>query len=101
MLMNFGPEDVPVSFDAYATFRENSFDEATGDSVIALLTNIGLNLIIVLPMMHFGVPGPHAGLALATGLAAGADVTVRELTPAGWKQTYPGPPESSSRARSR
>jgi putative peptidoglycan lipid II flippase len=39
-------------------------------SVIALLTNIGLNLIIVLPMMHFGVPGPHAGLALATGLAA-------------------------------
>jgi len=29
MLMNFGPEDVPVSFDAYATFRENSLDEAT------------------------------------------------------------------------
>lgn len=33
MLMNFGPEDVPVSFDAYATVRENSFDEATGCNV--------------------------------------------------------------------
>jgi putative peptidoglycan lipid II flippase len=39
-------------------------------SVIALLANIGLNLIIVLPMLHFGIAGPHAGLALATGLAA-------------------------------
>lgn len=39
-------------------------------SVIALLTNIGLNLVIVLPMLHLGIPGPHAGLALATGLAA-------------------------------
>ncbi|UCC15356.1 MAG: murein biosynthesis integral membrane protein MurJ [Gammaproteobacteria bacterium] len=39
-------------------------------SVIALLTNILLNIVIVLPMMHFGIAAPHAGLALATGLAA-------------------------------
>jgi len=40
-------------------------------SVIALLTNIILNLLIVLPMLWLELPAPHAGLALATGLAAG------------------------------
>lgn len=35
MLMNFGPEDVPVTFDAYAAFQENSFDEAAGCNVPA------------------------------------------------------------------
>ncbi len=39
-------------------------------SVISMLTNIVLNVAIVLPMMHFGMTAPHAGLALATGLAA-------------------------------
>jgi putative peptidoglycan lipid II flippase len=39
-------------------------------SVIALLTNIVLNLLIVLPMLWLELPAPHAGLALATGLAA-------------------------------
>jgi putative peptidoglycan lipid II flippase len=39
-------------------------------SVISMLTNIVLNVAIVLPMMHFGITAPHAGLALATGLAA-------------------------------
>jgi len=38
--------------------------------IIAMLANIALNAAIVLPMLHFGVTGPHAGLALATGLAA-------------------------------
>jgi putative peptidoglycan lipid II flippase len=39
-------------------------------SVISMVTNIGLNIAIVLPMMHYGMTAPHAGLALATGLAA-------------------------------
>ena len=38
--------------------------------IIAMIANILLNLLIVLPMVHFGLPAPHAGLALATGLAA-------------------------------
>lgn len=39
-------------------------------SVISLVTNIVLNIAIVLPMMHYGFTAPHAGLALATGVAA-------------------------------
>lgn len=39
-------------------------------SVIAMVANILLNVLIVLPMVRLGVPAPHAGLALATGLAA-------------------------------
>ena len=38
--------------------------------IISMLANIALNAAIVLPMVHYGVTGPHAGLALATGLAA-------------------------------
>jgi len=45
-------------------------------SVIALLANIGLNLVIVLPMLYLGVSGPHAGLALATGIAAVLNATL-------------------------
>jgi len=39
-------------------------------SIISMLTNIVLNIAIVLPMMHYGFTAPHAGLAFATGLAA-------------------------------
>jgi putative peptidoglycan lipid II flippase len=35
-----------------------------------MFTNMGLNLVFVVPMVIYGVTGPHAGLALATGLAA-------------------------------
>ncbi len=38
--------------------------------VISMVTNIVLNIAIVLPMMHYGATAPHAGLAFATGLAA-------------------------------
>jgi putative peptidoglycan lipid II flippase len=38
--------------------------------VIAMVTNMAFNLIIVVPMAMSGMPGPHAGLALATSLAA-------------------------------
>ena len=38
--------------------------------VIALVCNMGMNILFVLPMLYFGVQGPHAGLALATSLGA-------------------------------
>jgi len=39
-------------------------------AIVALLTNVVLNLLFVVPMVMLGIPGPHAGLALATSLAA-------------------------------
>ena len=39
-------------------------------AIIAMITNIVLNLVFVVPMVKYDVTGPHAGLALATGLAA-------------------------------
>ncbi len=38
--------------------------------VIAMLANMGLNVAIVVPWVMLGLPGPHAGLALATALSA-------------------------------
>ncbi len=39
-------------------------------SIASLLANIVLNVAIVVPMMRAGIAGAHAGLALATGMAA-------------------------------
>ncbi len=39
-------------------------------AVIAMFANMLLNVAIVVPMVMLAVPGPHAGLALATGLSA-------------------------------
>lgn len=39
-------------------------------AVIALITNMLLNLVFVIPMVRLGIQGPHAGLALATSIAA-------------------------------
>jgi putative peptidoglycan lipid II flippase len=60
--------------------------------VIAMLSNIVLNAVIVLPMVHFGITGPHAGLALATGLAAAinAGLLYRGLRRAGVYVPGPG-----------
>jgi putative peptidoglycan lipid II flippase len=38
--------------------------------IIAMLANMALNVIIVLPWAYLGLPGPHAGLATATTLSA-------------------------------
>jgi putative peptidoglycan lipid II flippase len=38
--------------------------------MIAILANIVMNIGFVVPMVSWGVPAPHAGLALATTLAA-------------------------------
>ncbi len=39
-------------------------------AIKAMLLNIILNVVFVVPMVYMGINGPHAGLALATGLAA-------------------------------
>ena len=39
-------------------------------AVLAMFTNIVLNLAFVLPWMHYGLPGAHTGLAIATTIAA-------------------------------
>jgi putative peptidoglycan lipid II flippase len=39
-------------------------------AVTAMLSNMGLNILFVVPMVLLAVPGPHAGLALATSVAA-------------------------------
>lgn len=39
-------------------------------AVTAMLTNMGLNVLFVVPLVLMAVPGPHAGLALATSAAA-------------------------------
>ncbi|MFA7387278.1 MAG: murein biosynthesis integral membrane protein MurJ [Thiohalobacteraceae bacterium] len=39
-------------------------------AIIAMIANMGLNLAFVLPMLYFDIPGPHAGLALATASSA-------------------------------
>lgn len=38
--------------------------------VYSMITNMVLNLVFVVPMAMQGIPGPHAGLALATSIAA-------------------------------
>lgn len=38
--------------------------------IIAMVTNMMLNLLFVVPMVYLDVPGPHAGLALATAASA-------------------------------
>ncbi len=38
--------------------------------VVAMVSNVVLVLLIVVPWAYWGIPGPHAGLALATSLAA-------------------------------
>lgn len=38
--------------------------------IIAMIANMGLNLLFVLPMVMLGIEGPHVGLALATTVAA-------------------------------
>jgi putative peptidoglycan lipid II flippase len=44
--------------------------------IIAMLTNVVLNVIIVFPWAHFGIPGPHAGLATGTTLSAYLNATL-------------------------
>jgi putative peptidoglycan lipid II flippase len=66
-------------------------------AVVALLTNMTLNLVFVVPMVLLDIPGPHAGLAFATSVAAwvNAGLLLRTLKSreiyrpqAGWSRLF-------------
>jgi putative peptidoglycan lipid II flippase len=60
--------------------------------VIAMLSNMALNLVFVVPMVLMDLPGPHAGLAAATSLAAfiNAGLLFKTLRKQGVYQAQPG-----------
>lgn len=61
-------------------------------AIIAMVANMGLNLLYVLPMLYFGIEGPHAGLALATTTSSwlNAALLYRHLRQAGVYAPRPG-----------
>lgn len=61
-------------------------------AVIAMVANIVLNVAFVVPMVKLDIPGPHAGLALATTLASflNALLLYRTLRRRGLLQLSPG-----------
>ncbi|HHI91950.1 MAG TPA: murein biosynthesis integral membrane protein MurJ [Gammaproteobacteria bacterium] len=60
--------------------------------IIAMVANMGLNVVFVAPMVMFGVEGPHSGLALATACSAfiNAGLLFRGLRHEGVLQVLPG-----------
>jgi putative peptidoglycan lipid II flippase len=60
--------------------------------IYAMVANMGLNLLFVVPMAMAGMQGPHAGLALATALAAfiNAGLLFRRLKQSGVFVAQPG-----------
>ena len=66
-------------------------------AIVALVTNMVLNLMFVVPLVMLKIPGPHAGLAMATSIAAwvNAGLLYRGLKKqqvyhpeAGWRQFF-------------
>jgi putative peptidoglycan lipid II flippase len=55
--------------------------------VIAMVSNVFLNMAFIVPMVILGIPGPHAGLALATSLSAvlNAGLLFRGLRESGFR----------------
>jgi len=49
-------------------------------AVIAMFTNIVLNLAFIIPWIRLGYPGPHTGLAIATTIAACLNAGVLFIT---------------------
>ncbi len=62
--------------------------------IYAMVANMGLNVAFVVPMVLAGVPGPHAGLALATAASAflNAGLLFRTLRAEGFYRATPGWP---------
>jgi len=60
--------------------------------IIAMLTNMVLNVLFVVPMVYLSVEGPHAGLALATACSAfiNAGLLYRGLRRNGVYHLHPG-----------
>ncbi|MCC6208057.1 MAG: murein biosynthesis integral membrane protein MurJ [Gammaproteobacteria bacterium] len=60
--------------------------------VVAMLANIVMNIVFVVPMVVWDIPAPHAGLALATTLAAflNAGMLYSRLYRKQWYRPLPG-----------
>jgi len=60
--------------------------------IIAMVINMGLNIVFVVPMVMFDIEGPHSGLALATACSAfiNAGLLFRGLRKEGVLQVLPG-----------
>jgi len=60
--------------------------------VIAMISNMVLNILFVVPMSLLGFEGPHAGLALATSISAFINATLlyRTLRHQGFYRPQPG-----------
>ena len=86
----FGFTLVKVLAPAYFARQDTRTPVRVG--VIAMVANIVLNLIIVVPMVKLGFVAPHMGLVIATGLAAfiNAGLLYRGLRRAGVYTPGPG-----------
>lgn len=84
---------------AAAFFSRQDMSTPVRIAVIAMVANLVLNVLFVVPMLAFDIPGPHAGLALATSLASflNAALLLRALRRAGGFRAAPGWPALSAR----
>ena len=64
------PAFILIKVFAPAYFSRQDTKTPVKIAIKAMFLNITLNVLFVVPMVYLGMNGPHAGLALATGLAA-------------------------------
>jgi len=64
------PAFILIKVLAPAYFARQDTKTPVKIAIKAMMLNVTLNLCFVVPMVYYGINGPHAGLALATGLAA-------------------------------
>jgi len=86
------PAFILIKVLAPAYFARQDTKTPVKIAIKAMLLNLTLNLVFVVPMVYWGINGPHAGLALATGLAAWLNAWLlwRGLREAGVVQAQPG-----------
>ncbi|MBI5040683.1 MAG: polysaccharide biosynthesis C-terminal domain-containing protein, partial [Gammaproteobacteria bacterium] len=71
MAMSLGlPAFILIKVLAPAFYARQDTRTPVRIAIIAMVSNMGLNLLYVLPMLYLKIEGPHAGLALATTTSA-------------------------------
>jgi len=86
------PAFILIKVLAPAYFSRQDTKTPVKIAIRAMFLNIALNVLFVVPMVYLGINGPHAGLALATGLAAWLNAWLlwRGLHQLGVFQAQPG-----------
>jgi len=86
------PGFILIKVMAPAFFARQDTKTPVRIGIIAMLANMGLNLLFVVPLVQYGFAGPHMGLALATALSAyiNAGLLYRRLRQQGIYQPHPG-----------